>query len=246
MTRQAGQNRNVSREVNPMTTKSDRNGGRLLVVGDVHGYLQALQGVLQKACYRAGQDRLVLLGDYVDHGPASRDVIALVRELVKGGAVALKGNHEWMLYYSVYYGDKDDVYLWQQHGAAATLASYGIEAEGETIPVTPELKSDADFLAALPSCHAERGYLFAHAGALPGVPPDLQKDLDLLFWGGLKQLMAYKGPPTLVIGHLPVQAIRPRSSQPIIDGDLILMDTGKGYGGNLSLLELPALRLWQA
>ena len=50
--------------------------------------------VLTKVNYDSVSDSLILLGDYVDRGPASRRVVEAVIKLVADGAVALYGNHE--------------------------------------------------------------------------------------------------------------------------------------------------------
>ena len=77
-----------------MGTKST---GRLLVMGDIHGHYDKMQMVLKNAKYDSKKDQLILLGDYVDRGPNSSEVVEAVKNLVKDGAVALYGNHEDMM-----------------------------------------------------------------------------------------------------------------------------------------------------
>ena len=72
-------------------------GGRLLVMGDVHGQYSKMQKALALADYDPARDRLVLLGDYIDRGPESWRVVEAVLGLVAQGAVALYGNHEDMM-----------------------------------------------------------------------------------------------------------------------------------------------------
>ena len=47
--------------------------------------------------YNSSEDQLILLGDYMDRGKNSREVIYYVKELVEvHHAIALKGNHDKM------------------------------------------------------------------------------------------------------------------------------------------------------
>ena len=57
-------------------------GGRLLVMGDVHGQYSKMQKALALADYDPARDRLVLLGDYIDRGPESWRVVEAVLGLV--------------------------------------------------------------------------------------------------------------------------------------------------------------------
>ena len=72
------------------------------MVGDVHGNAKALCDVFaridaDRATARAKRIGQIFLGDYVDRGPASREVVELLLErLSKGNLVLLKGNHEAM------------------------------------------------------------------------------------------------------------------------------------------------------
>ncbi|HEU5393607.1 MAG TPA: metallophosphoesterase family protein, partial [Candidatus Methylomirabilis sp.] len=69
--------------------------GTRYVIGDVHGCLTPLQRLLDKIG-PGPADELVFIGDYIDRGPQSREVVELVREL-PGRITLLIGNHEKML-----------------------------------------------------------------------------------------------------------------------------------------------------
>ncbi len=71
---------------------------RILAVSDIHGYGHLLKKLLEHAGYRPGEDRLYLLGDYVNKGPDSVGTLRYVETLCKQGATALLGNNElqWM------------------------------------------------------------------------------------------------------------------------------------------------------
>jgi serine/threonine protein phosphatase 1 len=61
-----------------------------IAVGDIHGCLEELLEVLE-LCSAYGSHRYVFLGDYIDRGPSSNEVINTIRAL---DAVYLMGNHE--------------------------------------------------------------------------------------------------------------------------------------------------------
>ncbi|KHE67309.1 metallophosphoesterase, partial [Halobacillus sp. BBL2006] len=96
---------------------------RYLVVSDIHGDIEKFEDVLKEASYNPKEDQLILLGDYIDRGPHSRDVVAKVIELVEhDGAIAIKGNHDDLFIRSQY--EEEAMELWELNGASSTLKSY--------------------------------------------------------------------------------------------------------------------------
>src|SRR5579862_7140904 len=95
---------------------------RLLAVGDIHGCDTALSMLLDAVQLRAG-DVLVFLGDYIDRGPGSRQVIEKLLSLESVcSPVFLRGNHEVM----ILDGASDFLLAnnWQSYGGLETLHSY--------------------------------------------------------------------------------------------------------------------------
>ena len=91
---------------------------RRFVIGDIHGCAKALRTLIETIAPRA-EDELVFLGDYVDRGPDSRDVVDQVIDLHdRCRVVALRGNHEIMLM-GVALGGLDDT-VWLANGGKAT------------------------------------------------------------------------------------------------------------------------------
>ncbi len=96
---------------------------RRFVIGDIHGCAKALRTLIETIAPQP-DDELVFLGDYVDRGPDSRDVVDQVIELQQQcRVVALRGNHEIMLM-GVAIGGLDDS-VWLANGGKATVSSYG-------------------------------------------------------------------------------------------------------------------------
>ena len=73
------------------------------IIGDVHGHLLELEGLLKNLGYKKYDDyyrhknrKAIFLGDLIDRGPAQEGVVNLVRTMVKqGAAMAVMGNHEY-------------------------------------------------------------------------------------------------------------------------------------------------------
>ena len=172
-------------------------GWRVYAVGDIHGRADLL-GRLHRliaedaAAVPAAVRAVVYLGDYVDRGPASAEVVDRLAggPLAGFAAIFLKGNHEDLLIRFLDDGSSADV--WLTNGGVATLASYGIEVPpglsepGDIEAVRRRLHramgpAHRDFLGRLRLSHGIGDYLFVHAGVRPGVPLDAQEARDLMW-----------------------------------------------------------------
>lgn len=172
-------------------------GLRIYAVGDIHGRADLL-GRLHRLIAEDGAARapaakaVVYLGDYVDRGPASRDVIGMLAGDPLAGFTAtfLKGNHEDMLARFLEDGSLADV--WLMNGGTATLSSYGIEVsprlrDGDGIDAVRHRLGEAmgpvhrAFLGRLRVAHQVGDYFFVHAGVRPGVALEQQEPRDLMW-----------------------------------------------------------------
>src|SRR3954464_1924940 len=111
-----------------------RAGDRIYAIGDVHGCYELLRRLLDKieahavslpptrSCY------VVLLGDLIDRGDRSADIIRLARSVQRRTPrfLVLQGNHEEMMV-AAYEGDLNAVRPWVEYGGDATLRSFGIQ-----------------------------------------------------------------------------------------------------------------------
>lgn len=71
--------------------------GRTFAIGDIHGELGHLRKLMAKLPRLDTQDTLVFLGDYIDRGPHSKQVVEYVRylpKMIQTKVIALRGNHE--------------------------------------------------------------------------------------------------------------------------------------------------------
>jgi Calcineurin-like phosphoesterase len=205
---------------------------RLLAVGDIHGCLEQLQGLLDRVA-PTPEDRLVFLGDYIDRGHDSPGVIDFLLELREQypQSVFLQGNHEQMLL-NYLNGQIDCGYL--QNGGAATLQQY--MQRGTPRPSDQHL----DFLHTLQLSYQQRGHFFVHAGLKPGRPLEQQTADDLLWIR--HEFLGHPDPcewgKVIVHGHTPQDAI---SLKPCRIG----LDTGAVYGRFLSCCDVLTRQTWQ-
>ena len=170
---------------------------RVYAIGDIHGRLDLLNALLGKisvdsATHPAACHKLIFLGDYLDRGNQSRELLDLLSRGQIDGFVTtyLCGNHEDFLLR--FLNDTSDGPTWLYHGGANTLVSYGIPASPlETDPdrlialqqklrdVLPE--PHLAFLRGLEIKHVVGDYVFVHAGIRPGILLAEQSNEDLMW-----------------------------------------------------------------
>jgi serine/threonine protein phosphatase 1 len=208
---------------------------KLFAVGDIHGQAQRLARLLGRLPLDPGADSVVFLGDYLNRGPQSRDVLDLLLDL-EGRcprAVFLEGNHERALLEYAHSGATGDLQLLRAMGVEATLDSYGAPVSGlrDLGFLPPE---HLDFLLRLRPYHRQDGYLFVHAGLLAGEDPESTPPERMQNARGLFLDSDAAREETVVFGHTAF-------ATPLLAPGRIGVDTGSAYGGMLTALELPAL-----
>jgi serine/threonine protein phosphatase 1 len=146
------------------------------VIPDIHGRYDLLGEALKDISARSGGEAgsIVTIGDYVDKGPQSREVIDRLLAGVADGwrLVALKGNHDAMMVEALRNPAK--MAWWIEKGGDAALASYG--GDPAAIP-----QSHITWLDQLRLMHVDAHRLYVHAGVDPGVPLDRQSETTLLW-----------------------------------------------------------------
>ncbi len=217
-----------------------RANGRLFAIGDIHGCPEELASILKAIEPRQG-DTVVFIGDYVDRGPSSRDVLDQVMHLERGHAecVFLKGNHEdMMLSFLGLPGHYGESFLF--NGGVATLESYGVgEADlGNAIERIPP--HHLDFLTNhLAMSYLRPPYLFVHAGIMPTRQLEEQQTEDMLWIRQEFIFNPHRIDATVVFGHTPMRGV-------MIDLPYKLgIDTGLVYGGKLTCVEFNEGVLYQ-
>lgn len=216
----------------------------IYAIGDVHGCLAQLQAleasIAADAAGFEGEKWLVTLGDYLDRGPASADVIRHVMGPAPRGfrRFALVGNHEQMM---LDFLDNPAAHAyWLDEGGLATLGSYGADIgypplrdvaaiESELVRAIPP--GHREFLAQLPTCLSLPGWLFVHAGIRPGIPLAMQTDEDLMWIRAPFLTSQLTGGMRVVHGHTPGRDI-------VVTPHRIDVDTHCYHTGRLSAVRV--------
>jgi serine/threonine protein phosphatase 1 len=222
-------------------------GRRIYAIGDVHGCVDRLAELHREiaddlAARPVVEPLLIHLGDYVDRGPDSAGVVAM---LAGGGGpsaailpmVNLKGNHEAMML-EAFDGAAPQARLhWLRNGGGAALASWNLEPTASSSVWRHQLPpAQLGFLRGLALMHRVDNYLFVHAGIRPGIALDRQVEEDLLWIR--EPFLNHAGDFGFVVVHghtpMPVPTIRPNR---------IGIDTGAVLGGALTCAVLEADRV---
>lgn len=212
-------------------TECQTQDRRIFAVGDVHGCHRQLAALLERLPLDAERDRLIFLGDYINRGPQTRQVIDLLLDVERrvAGAVFLLGNHEHDLLEYARSGDVDLLHGLRNMGVEATLASYGDVPMQSLRDLSFLPQEHRDFLERLRPFWREPGYLFVHAGVQPG--PEGQ-DMPSLTARGIFLRAEPKPGETVVFGHTGF-------ATPLLAPGRIGLDTRAAQGGPLTALELP-------
>ncbi|MFK7767910.1 MAG: metallophosphoesterase family protein [Mariniblastus sp.] len=207
---------------------------RTIAIGDIHGCGTALNRLLAEI-NPSRDDTVIGIGDYVDRGMQSAEVIETLLKLVSECRfVPLIGNHELMMYKALQNG-RGDFDFWFQHGGNATLASYG--GRIENIP-----QHHLTFLSHCIRFFETDTHFFIHANYDADTPLQEQPD-DLIFWQHIREF-----PPGLhTSGKVAVVGHTPQTDGEMLDlGHIKIIDT-YCYGDQwLTALDVESGKIWQA
>lgn len=200
---------------------------RHIIIGDIHGCYDELLELLERAG-TTSDDVIVSVGDLVDRGPRSPEVLRFFRERCAAGrAVVLMGNHE------------------RKH--VRQVFSYSQEIT--RLQFAEEYAAATEWMAKLPYYFETPECIVVHAALQPGVPLAEQKEevlagtvagerelrsvLGETYWHEL-----YTGEKPVAFGHHVV------GPEPLVARGLIYgLDTGACHGGRLTALIVPSFEL---
>ena len=213
---------------------------RTFVIGDIHGAFKAFINCLEQAVFNYEKDRLICLGDVCDRGP---EVNKVFDELLKiKNLVYILGNHDlWAIEWAES-GILPDVWLFQ--GGSDTVNSYT-----DGMPET-----HLEFLKKAHHYYLDKNKLFVHGGIHTGVPIE-EQDKEFFLWDRslVSEAMYRKsrddispvtGFDEIFVGHTPTHNFG--STSPIKACEVWLMDTGAGWGGLLSLMNVDTKEIFQS
>ncbi|MDZ7597969.1 MAG: metallophosphoesterase family protein [Desulfobacterales bacterium] len=217
-------------------TRANPMARHIYAIGDIHGCADKLRRLIDQLAIDPKQDQLVFVGDYIDRGPDSFEVVDYLLGLksIFPNVVFLKGNHEQMLEDYLAGPDKLTFLI---NGGQATLDSYLRHRPSPQGPVFP-LRHQV-FFRGLRLFYETENYLFVHAGLKPKVPLAQQHPGDLLW---IRSQFIYSDVDfgkQVVFGHTPFP-------EPLVQANKIGIDTGAVYGHQLTCVKLPDLVFFQS
>lgn len=245
---------------------------RTFAIGDIHGELDLLRALVAKLPLLDAEDTIVFLGDYIDRGPHSQQVIHIVRAFERElgcKVVTLRGNHEDAWLRVIDHGWPEFVFP-PLNGCLATMRSFTggpVPREEEVVPKeeAPMLFSGKFFpddvvawMRELPWYYEDEHAIYVHAGLIgkDGVyphPRDTEPQTALLWTRTESFFRDYRG-KRVVVGHTKTEYLPPELSlyTPEDPSDMwagecvCAIDTGSGSGGFLTALELPAMKVYES
>lgn len=227
-------------------------GQRIYAIGDIHGRLDLLDELLVRieaddAQRTSAETTLIFLGDLIDRGPQSAQVVERVRRLTlaRDNVRLLAGNHEEVFLLALA-GSLDALRFFTKIGGKETILSYGVDAAEYNDLDYPELMEA--LLARVPAEHRAflensedmiliGDYAFVHAGIRPDAPLAEQSIKDLRWIRG--DFLEHRRPLERIIvhGHTITDEVEWGANR-------IGIDTGAFASGRLSALGLEASSRW--
>ena len=224
----------------------------IYAIGDIHGHVDLLRkthDLIASDMARHGAGQVVHVGDLVDRGPASAEVVDYLHQGIRAGQdwVVLRSNHDRL--FTMFMDDPaaadpclraDLSWLHPKIGGAETLRSYGVRSAADR-PVAA-VHADARaavpaahlaFLASRPAWHRAGGVIFVHAGVRPGIAIEQQSEDDLVWIRA--GFLDHAGPfeALIVHGHTAIDV-------PTHYGNRVNIDTSAAYGGPLTAVVVEA------
>ena len=163
---------------------------RTIVIGDIHGCFNTLVNLLEKINYDKQNDKLIFLGDYIDRGKNSFEVVEYLIKLQKevgcDRCICLLGNHEYM--------DYTDEELWKLNGGNKTIKSYYKNNVPRYIHHW--------WFKTLPLMYEEKDFICCHAG-LPMTKTSDNTPDDILWDRDWIKTKVEPNEKTVIFGHTP-------------------------------------------
>ncbi len=210
--------------------------GRLIAIGDVHGCIHGLETVLE-AIAPQPNDELVFLGDLIDQGANSREVLDRLLHLQHECRVVLiEGNHEEMLYAAR--DSEEALRFWERSGGVAMLNCYRFPCGG----LDDILSSHWRLLDQRVPYFETADFIFTHANYAPDLPMAEQPG-HLLRWSLFdpNEVRPHVSGKPVIVGHT-----EQKSGEILDRGYATCIDTAGCAYGWITALDVYSREVWQA
>lgn len=233
---------------------------RTIIIGDIHGSIESLKGVLGLASYNPIKDRLICLGDYIDGWENSYEVVELLLHYQNESPyenIYLLGNHDNYFKQIL----NENLRLFKEHDRVIVDYNSWFEQGGKATYESYRHRSDSEinrhknlFFDRLAYYHLEDDYLFVHAGFNErlGLQATYRISRDELLWNRTlyqKAIMNKSNPDlhsaykTIFIGHTPTISIGETTPQRV--ANVVNLDQGCKVDKRLSCWELGTDKWYQ-
>ena len=223
------------------------------VIGDIHGCYKTLVSLLDHRLNLQKRDEFYFVGDFIDRGPGSRQVIDFLFDLRQEGyqVFPVRGNHEEMLLDAWTNPTADRYMLWMMNGAEQTLISYDIPShrfmDEACLNELPE--DHLDFLRGMPYYIELEDYIIVHAGINFRSEAPFKDTRAMVWCRDCSNDPAQSGNRIIVSGHTPTpldqirKGVKRRGLTEInIDAGCVYKDFA--HMGHLVALDLDNLTLY--
>jgi serine/threonine protein phosphatase 1 len=204
---------------------------RRIAIGDIHGCIKTLKFLLEELIHLSGNDRIYLVGDLIDRGPSSRDVLDYLITLGREGynIKPVRGNHEDMFLKALENASFID--NWYANGAEQTLRSFHVPKNliyrYECLELIPEIY--INFLKSFPYFYDLGDHIIVHAG-INFKTDKIFEDKEAMLWIRNMEYDPHKsGHKTIVHGHTPVPIALIRTNIAKPESKILNIDAGCVY-----------------
>lgn len=213
------------------------------VIGDIHGRASAFEEVLKKCNFDFKNDTLISLGDICDGGRETKRCFEIL-ETIPNKIICLGNHEEWCLNWFLM---GIEYPLWVHQGGYATMESYDFDRTN-----VPD--SHIEMLRTAKIYYVDSlNNLYVHGGFDHKVPIEKQPQ-DFIMWDrdlvkyahkhSQRQNFRVKPYNYIFTGHTSTQFFK--SELPLVLGNVIMLDTGAGHLGKLSIMNIETLEYWQS
>ncbi|WBF82108.1 serine/threonine protein phosphatase [Mammaliicoccus virus vB_MscM-PMS2] len=229
----------------------------IYVVPDIHGEYNKLLNVIRRINkVREPNETIVFLGDYIDRGDNSKDVVNYIFALMSNddNIVALLGNHDYEFYNIMERVERLNIYdiEWLSRYCVETLSSYGVS----TLPLKynsleDNMRDNFDFIKKelikfkksdnyrkfkilMANCrkyYKEGKYIFTHSGGVSYKPIE-EQTINELIWS--RDFKPRNDDYIYVCGHTPTS-----SREVEENGSMLMCDVGAVFGHT----DIPLIKL---
>lgn len=216
---------------------------RTFSIGDIHGAYFALRDVLRQVNFDYENDTLISLGDVAD---GWSDVKKCIDELIKiKNLIYILGNHDEWLWNYLIYGSMPSI--WMKQGGEASHKAFK-----DVLDKEPYINF---FRKSLLYYKDEKNRVFVHGGFYKGSPiEDVPRDVllwdrnlirEAIYWNTISDKERITRYNNVFIGHTTTDDLI-GDTKPIQACEIVNLDTGAGWSGKLTIMDVDTKEYWQS